>query len=237
MQRKRQSPRILIIAGPNGAGKTTFATEYLIADEKYLRFINADLIASCLNPLEPSAAAFKAGRLMIETMEELTERGDSFAFETTLSGRVYRQWIPSWQQAGYRVTIDFLYLQSSSLAIKRVAGRVRGGGHHVPDSVVRRRYVKGWQDFVGVYRDLVDDWTVYDTSDTVPVVNSESKRESELGEIEVWGRAERAREVEGALTALNRAATVAHQRAAVRGDKVAIWKDGNVVWIDPNLEH
>ena len=236
MQRKRKSPRILIIAGPNGAGKTTFATEYLIAEGQYPRFVNADLIASGLNPLEPSAVAFKAGRLMIETMGELTERGDSFAFETTLSGRVYRQWIPSWRQAGYRVTICFLRLKSSSLAIHRVAGRVRGGGHHVPDSVVRRRHAKGWQNFVGEYRDVVDEWTVYDTSGANPIVHSSSSDKSESNNTDGLDEAEREQELDRASVALCSAAKVAHQRAAVRGDKVAIWKNGKVVWIEPNLE-
>ena len=231
MRHTRNSPRILIIAGPNGAGKTTFATEYVIAENEFPRFVNADLIASSLNPFEPSVAAFKAGRLMIETMEELTERGNSFALETTLSGRGYRQWIPSWQKAGYRVAIVFLYLRSSALAIDRVAGRVRGGGHHVPDTVVRRRHVKGWENFIGVYRDLADGWTVYDTSYAVPVVNSASEVESEFEEVE-----ERKHEVERTRNAMYRAARVAHRRAAVRGDKVAIWQDGKVVWIDPMIK-
>ncbi len=236
MQHTRNSPRILIIAGPNGAGKTTFATEYVIAENEFPRFVNADLIASSLNPFDPTVAAFKAGRLMIETMEELTERGNSFALETTLSGRGYRQWIPSWQKAGYRVAIVFLCLRSSALAINCVAGRVRGGGHHVPDSVVRRRYVKGWQNFVGTYRDLVDEWTVYDTSDTVPVVNSKSDEDSDLVKAGEQEGSERERGIEGALTAMYRAATVAHRRAAVRGDKVAIWQDGEIVWIDPIVD-
>ena len=34
----------IIIAGPNGAGKTTFARNFLPAEAKTLRFINADLI-------------------------------------------------------------------------------------------------------------------------------------------------------------------------------------------------
>ena len=143
MLRTRESPRILVIAGPNGAGKTTFATEYLNAEGDCPRFVNADLIASGLNPFDPAAAAFQASRLMIETIRKLTENGESFAFETTLSGLIFRRWISLWRELGYPVVIHFLYLRKPTLAINRVAGRLREGGHHVPDNIVRRRYVKG----------------------------------------------------------------------------------------------
>ena len=54
--------KIIIIAGPNGAGKTTFARDFLPAEAKTLRFINADLIAAGLAPFNPESASFKAGR-------------------------------------------------------------------------------------------------------------------------------------------------------------------------------
>lgn len=165
-----EKPKVLIIAGPNGAGKTTFATEYLLAEGDIPRFVNADLIASGLSPFEPSAVGFRAGRLMLEMIKELTERVESFAIETTLSGSLYRRWIPIWQERGYYVELHFLYLRSANLAISRVRERVRSGGHNLPDDIVRRRYKKGWRNFRGTYRDLTDKWIVFDNSGTSPVV-------------------------------------------------------------------
>ena len=78
--------KIIIIAGPNGAGKTTFARDFLPAEAQTLRFINADLIAAGLAPFNPETASFKAGRLMLEEIDECVNAGHSFAFETTLSG-------------------------------------------------------------------------------------------------------------------------------------------------------
>ena len=164
------APKILIIAGPNGAGKTTFAKEYLLSEADCPRFVNADLIASGLSPFEPSAVEFRAGRLMLEMINELSGKGESFAFETTLSGRLYIRSIPRWQEEGFRVTLHFLYLNSPELAISRVMDRVRAGGHSVPDDTVRRRYAKGWHNFQVIYRDLVDEWVVYDNSGAMPVV-------------------------------------------------------------------
>lgn len=84
------SKRIIIIAGPNGAGKTTFARTFLPDEAKLPRFINADLIAAGLSPFAPEAEAIKAGRLMLEEIDACVARGESFAFETTLSGVGYR---------------------------------------------------------------------------------------------------------------------------------------------------
>jgi len=36
--------QVITVIGPNGAGKTTFARNFLPAEAKTLRFINADLI-------------------------------------------------------------------------------------------------------------------------------------------------------------------------------------------------
>ncbi|MFY7866520.1 hypothetical protein [Roseateles sp.] len=50
-------------------------------------FVNADLIAAGLAPFAPESAALQAGRLMLTELERHFRAGESFAFETTLSGR------------------------------------------------------------------------------------------------------------------------------------------------------
>lgn len=160
--------RIIIIAGPNGAGKTTFAREFLPNEAGCPVFINADLIAAGLSPFAPDQAALKAGRLMLEAMAEHERRGESFAFETTLSGVTYTRSIPRWQAAGYHVTLIFLSLPSSDIAVARVAERVRQGGHSVPEDVIRRRFEAGRRNFDTVYREQVDDWALYDNSGNGP---------------------------------------------------------------------
>jgi predicted ABC-type ATPase len=135
--------KIIIIAGPNGAGKTTFAREFLPNEAECPQFINADLIAAGLSPFAPEVAALKAARIMLESMAQLERRGASFAFETTLSGVAYARRVRLWREAGYHVTLFFLSLPNSEMAIDRVAERVRQGGHDVPDDVIRRRFVAG----------------------------------------------------------------------------------------------
>lgn len=118
---------ILILAGPNGAGKTTFAEEFLLNEAHCPTFVNADLIAAGLSPFEPTRAAMRAGRLMVQLIREHVGKRKSFAFETTLADRGYAREIPRWQAAGYFVTIIFLSLPSAEIAIARVAERVRHG--------------------------------------------------------------------------------------------------------------
>lgn len=152
--------RIIIIAGPNGAGKTTFASEYLPNEANTPTFINADLIARGLNPFQPERVAFRAGRMMLEMIDACIARGESFAFETTLSGHNYARMIPQWQAEGYWVKLIFLRLGSPDEAISRVRQRVQEGGHHVPDDTIARRFHSGWSNFQHIYRDLVDEWEV-----------------------------------------------------------------------------
>jgi predicted ABC-type ATPase len=156
--------RIVIIAGPNGAGKTTFALEFLPNEADCPVFVNADLIAAGLSPFAPDLAALKAGRLMLEAIAEHAAKGESFAFETTLSGRTYARRISRWQAAGYRVSSIFLALPSPEFAIARVKERVHQGGHDVPEIETRRCFDAGLRNFQNVYRDLVDAWSYYDNS-------------------------------------------------------------------------
>jgi len=163
-----ETKRIIIIAGPNGAGKTTFANVFLPQEAHCPIFINADLIAAGLSPFQPESAALRAGRLMLEEMRRHTERGESFAFETTLSGRHYATLIPRWQALGYEVKLFFLKLASPELAVARVRQRVLQGGHSIPESIIRRRFHKGWENFLALYRNLVNEWALYDNSGSEP---------------------------------------------------------------------
>jgi predicted ABC-type ATPase len=168
--------RILIIAGPNGAGKTTFAQEFLPGEAGCPHFVNADLIAAGLSPFTPELAAVRAGRIMLDQIHEHVRKGESFAFETTLSGRIYMRLIPRWQAEGYIVKLFFLKLPSPEMAIARVRQRVAAGGHNVPEDVIRRRFDAGREHFESRYKPLVDEWVLYDNSGEEPVRLDEGYR-------------------------------------------------------------
>jgi predicted ABC-type ATPase len=162
------SPRCIIIAGPNGAGKTTFAREYLPKDVGVIHFVNADLLAAGLSPLKPELAVLSAGRLFLGELDRLARTKQDFAFESTLSGLTYASRLKRWKAAGYRIEIVFLRLVSVQLAFRRIAARVKQGGHHVPRADVLRRFARGWKNFETAYKPLADLWEVYDNSGDRP---------------------------------------------------------------------
>lgn len=160
--------KIVIIAGPNGAGKTTFAREFLPNEANCPTFINADLIAAGLSPFNPESASVRAGRLMLEEIDEMVRHRKSFAFETTLSGRTYLHKIQQWQAAGYHVKLLFLSLPSADVAVARVAARVAQGGHNIPENIIRRRFDAGLHNFDNLYKQQVNAWMHYDNSESKP---------------------------------------------------------------------
>jgi predicted ABC-type ATPase len=166
--------RIIIIAGPNGAGKTTFAREYLMKEAHCPDFVNVDLIAAGLSPFNPDGAAIQAGRIMLTEIQRRVRKGESFAFETTLSGHVYARMVPEWRNSGYRVRLIFLSLADPEVAISRVKIRVAQGGHNVSSTIIQRRFVAGLQNFQDVYKYLVDKWEWYDNSGNTPQLISEA---------------------------------------------------------------
>lgn len=168
--------RVFIIAGPNGAGKTTLAREFLPREGDCPTFVNADLIAEGLSPFRPNVAAVRSGRVMLAEILRHVRAGRSFAFETTLSGRGHLRRIRDWRADGYRVTLVFLALPSADEAIRRVAERVRQGGHGVPEDVIRRRFASGWSNFRRLYRHEVDEWFLYDNSGSRPVLVERGSR-------------------------------------------------------------
>lgn len=159
------SPKVIAIAGPNGAGKSTLAPFMLRDAYGVTEFVNADTIAQGLSAFSPETAALEAGRIMLGRLRDLAARRVNFAFETTLATRSYAAWVAGLRQKGYEFNLMFLWLRSPDLAVQRVRGRVRAGGHGVPEAVVRRRYFKGVYNFFKLYLALADSWGVYDNSE------------------------------------------------------------------------
>src|ERR1700693_47811 len=108
---------LYVIAGPNGAGKTTFARKFLPAYADCTQFVNADLIAQGLSPSAPETAALRAGRLVLERIEDLSRQRVDFGVETTLSGRAYAPLFQHLKDVGYRVYLFFLWLPQVDVAV------------------------------------------------------------------------------------------------------------------------
>lgn len=166
-------PTLYIIAGCNGAGKTTASMSVLPEVLDCHEFVNADEIAKGLSPFRPEEVAFEAGRLMLRRIDLLMRKKATFAIETTLATKTYRNLVIRARDSGYKVVLLFFWLPSPEMAEQRVAGRVASGGHDIPPDVIRRRYWLGLRNLFSIFAPLVDLWSLYDNSaNALPVVKN-----------------------------------------------------------------
>ena len=173
-------PKLYIIAGCNGAGKTPASFTILPEVLNCKEFINADEIAKGLSPFQPESVAMQAGRIMLARMDELLQKGETFAFETTLATKSYKQKI-EWAQAnGYEVTLLFFWLDSPNMAKKRVAQRVAEGGHSIPSETIERRYYNGITNLFAIYIDMVDICYIFDNSEGRKELIAQKERHKDI---------------------------------------------------------
>ena len=152
---------LCLVGGCNGAGKTTLARE-LLPRLGIMRLLNPDEVARGLSPLDPSLAAFKAGRLVLEETKSLIRAGESFAIESTLSGKTHVAMLRAARERGFRIVIHYVAIASAQQAVERIRLRVKLGGHNVPADDVERRYNRSLSHLVDEYLPLADGWSVWD---------------------------------------------------------------------------
>lgn len=175
----KHQPIVYIIAGPNGAGKTTFAVDFLPKLAGCLNFVNADLIARGLSPLDADAVAIEAGRVFLRQIQTQIAARRSFAFETTLAGLAYVRLIRAMRQKGYHVRLYYLWIPTVQLTLKRIAERVKRGGHDIPADTARRRYGKGLANLFRHYLPLADYAVIFDNSSAFPALVYEKTADGE----------------------------------------------------------
>ena len=155
---------LYIVSGCNGAGKTTASFTILPEILNCREFVNADEIAKGLSPFQPEKVSFEAGR-MLNRINELLREEESFAFETTLSTKSYRNKIIESKDRGYRVMLLFFWLQTVNLAKERVKIRVSEGGHNIEPQIIERRYKRGIKNLLDIYLPIVDGALIFDNSE------------------------------------------------------------------------
>lgn len=150
---------LIVVAGPNGAGKTTFVRDYLEQDPRV--FLSADDLAARISPDRPESARIEAGREFSRQLRARIEAGESFAIETTLSGRSLYNTLQRAKAVGYTISIVFVFLDSPEACLDRVRERVQAGGHDVPEVDVRRRFLRSKINFWRTYRALANLWFLF----------------------------------------------------------------------------
>lgn len=243
-------PQIIIISGPNGAGKSTSSSALIPADVPY---INADEIAKTLTKGSNANNDMEASRLLLAQWDQFAEERRSFAIETTLASRSLAPKVRRLQEIGYKFQLYYFWLPSPDMAVSRVAERVKLGGHHIPEDVIRRRYEAGWCNFFEIYRSIADNWEVYvnlEDNSSIRVAKGKGTSSYVVLEQTYWqiisGRysmqAEKVMEPlaeyeaeskdrERRVQQCVRAAILEHKRA---NNPICIWRDEQVVWLQPD---
>jgi len=155
---------LYIIVGCNGAGKTTASFTILPEIINCKEFVNAVEIAKGLSPFQPEKVAIESGWIMLKRIVELINDNESFAFETTLSSKSYKNIINTARRKGYTITLLFFWLQNVELAKERVKIRVLEGGHNILPEIIERRYLNGIKNLFNIYLPIVDGLLVFDNS-------------------------------------------------------------------------
>lgn len=191
-----EAKKMYVIAGCNGAGKTTASFNILPTILNCKEFINADEIAKGLSPFQPEKVSFEAGRIMLHRIDELLSKEIDFAFETTLSSKIFTQTILRAQQQGYFVTLLFFWLNSVELARQRVMIRVSEGGHNIPDDIIERRYYRGIKNLFDIYVPLCDNTMIFDNSDRTPnlIMKKLKNEEGEIFDFEIFTKLKHGKE-------------------------------------------
>ncbi len=189
--------KIRMVAGPNGAGKTTMAYA-LITDLEgvYEEFLNADEIARGLSPMRPESVSLEASKLMLKRFRFCLEERKSFIFETTGSAKTYDKYLSEAKNVGYEINLLFLWLSSPDQAVKRVASRVKQGGHNIPKEDIIRRYYRGLKNLLEIYLPLADSAYILDSS--MPesgigkiIAKKEHKKSLLVEDKEIWEQIQR----------------------------------------------
>ena len=174
------SKNLYIISGCNGAGKTTASYTVLPEILDCREFVNADEIARGLSPFNPESVAIEAGRLMLQRIEDLLAKDETFSIETTLATKSYINLVRRAQAKGYQVRLLFFWLNSPELALLRVAERVAKGGHNIPEPIVKRRYVAGIRNLFRLFMNEVDYWVIYDNSEYPAVLVATGEKDDKV---------------------------------------------------------
>jgi predicted ABC-type ATPase len=148
----------VIVAGPNGAGKSTYTRGFIVHQ---VPVIDPD------RPAPGQHSVISVGRRVLGEVQRCFDERESFAVETTLSGKLPRKWIALARTLGYDVTLHYIALARPEIAIERVRNRVLLGGHDVPEGDIRRRFKRSLAE-LRVLAPLVDRLIISDNSDEAP---------------------------------------------------------------------
>lgn len=157
-------PQLVVIAGPNGAGKTTLTGKFLAGR---IPVVNPDDYAKQIDPANSGnpVVMLQAGRLAVKEREALLANRQSFAIETTFTGKSELDLMARAAEHGYKVNLVYIGLRTPQLSAARVAERVSRGGHPVPTKDIFRRFDRSTAQLNAALPVVNRAWVIDNSSD------------------------------------------------------------------------
>lgn len=152
-----------IFAGVNGVGKTTMYNLNFFNKENLGTRINTDEIVITFGDWRNEADQIKAGKIALKMRKDCIEKELPFNQETTLTGNSIIKFIKDIKSKGYEVHLFYIGVNSPKISNERIAGRVKKGGHFIPENIVEKRYYESLENFKLILP-LVDYAEIYDNT-------------------------------------------------------------------------
>ena len=141
------SPKFIVIAGPNGAGKSTtshkilapFKIEAFDWDKQFQsKWKSFDFDPTVVEGIRDSVNAEFQDHIRSAFSDNM-----SVAYETNFHSSYNLELANDACKKGYETNLYFLALVNPEIGIRRVAERVRSGGHDVSEATIRERFRLG----------------------------------------------------------------------------------------------
>lgn len=163
----------VVIAGINGAGKSTFFHEpFWLPDNVEARKnrVNPDEILRDFggNP-NSREDQLRSGKIAVRKINEFITSKESFNQETTLTGKLTVKRMQRIKEAGYKVLLYYISVDTPETAIKRIEHRVELGGHNIDSSLVHKRFMESLDNFQKCL-DYTDEAYVYDNTTSFKLI-------------------------------------------------------------------
>lgn len=145
-----------IVAGVNGAGKSSLTGVLRTEMTNLGKIVDVDkMIVKC------GGNVIEGGKKSIELIDNCLEKEICFTQETTLSGHRILNTVKKAIEKGYYIRLYYVGLNTVEESLARIENRVKKGGHNIPDTDVKRRFGKRFEDLVAILQ-YCDEATFYD---------------------------------------------------------------------------